>query len=288
MIGANNYYAFKFAAQNGHLDVLRYLEEKAPDKLAEMIGASDYRAFKLAAQNGPTSAGLGVSQTSGSFLSAMSNPYRAAPGSFAFAAADGHYITPAADVITPDWKMWGVVLGGGGQTSGNTDIGSSDVTSYGYGLATGWEKNVSPNETRGFSIAGGGTDWDIADDMGGGNGTFLQLGVNANKFFSANYVSASASYGFHNMESSRTVEDQNITADFNMHTLASRLEAGHMLSANLTPYAALQVQPAVVGKWLLEQVQPLRLRVQRRPVGLGRGANHEGGHRLSRPVPAGA
>jgi T5SS/PEP-CTERM-associated repeat protein len=197
---------------------------------------------QLAAQNGPTSAGLGVSQTSGSFLSAMSNPYRAAPGSFSSAAADGQYITPAADVITPDWKMWGAVLGGGGQTSGNTDIGSSDVTSYGYGLATGWEKNVSPNETRGFSIAGGGTDWDIADDMGGGNGTFLQLGVNANKSFSANYVSASASYGFHNMESSRTVEDQNITADFNMHTLASRLEAGHMLSANLTPYAALQVQ----------------------------------------------
>jgi T5SS/PEP-CTERM-associated repeat protein len=197
---------------------------------------------QLAAQTGPSSAGLGVSQTSGSFLSAMSNPNRASSGSFSFAAADGQYVTPAADVMTPDWKMWGAVLGGGGQTSGNADIGSSDVNSYGYGLATGWEKNISSTETRGFSIAGGGTDWNIADDMGGGKGTFLQLGLNANKFFSSNYVSAAASYGFHNMESSRTVEDQNITGDFNMHILASRLEAGHMLSANLTPYAALQIQ----------------------------------------------
>jgi T5SS/PEP-CTERM-associated repeat protein len=197
---------------------------------------------QLAGQNGPTSASFGVAQTSNSFLGAMSNPYRSSQSGNSFAAGNGQYITPVADVTEPKWTTWGAVLGGGGMTEGNADAGSSDVTSYGYGLATGWEKNVSPSEIRGFSIAAGGTDWNIADDMGGGDGIFIQAGINATKFLSAGYVSGSASYGWHNMNANRAIDDETIESDFNMHSLASRLEAGHMLSASLTPYAAFQVQ----------------------------------------------
>ncbi len=52
MIAADNYFAFRFAAQNGHLEVLRYLGEKAPAQLQAMIAADNYFAFRFAAQNG--------------------------------------------------------------------------------------------------------------------------------------------------------------------------------------------------------------------------------------------
>ena len=52
MIGAGNYSAFRYAARNGHLDVLRYFEEKAPDRLQAMIEANGYGAFRSAADNG--------------------------------------------------------------------------------------------------------------------------------------------------------------------------------------------------------------------------------------------
>ena len=152
-------------------------------------------------------------------------------------------ITPAADVAAaPQWNMWGAALGGGGTTQGDADAGTSDVNSYGYGLATGWGKFVSPTEMRGFYIAAGGLGWDVADDLGDGKGVFLQGSVNTTKFLSSGYVSASGTYGFTNMKSNSVVEDETISAEFNTHTLTSRLEAGHALSPTLTPYAALQLK----------------------------------------------
>lgn len=52
VIAAEDYRAFRFAAENGHLAVLEYLEEKAPGKLQEMIAAGGYAAFCFAAQRG--------------------------------------------------------------------------------------------------------------------------------------------------------------------------------------------------------------------------------------------
>ena len=48
-IMAKNYAVFRIAADNGKLDVLRYLEEKAPDKLPAMIASKNYDAFIYAA-----------------------------------------------------------------------------------------------------------------------------------------------------------------------------------------------------------------------------------------------
>jgi len=45
-------YLFYTAAKFGHLDILQYLEGRAPEKLQEMIAANDYEAFRLAARHG--------------------------------------------------------------------------------------------------------------------------------------------------------------------------------------------------------------------------------------------
>lgn len=153
------------------------------------------------------------------------------------------YIHPVADVpAAPQWNTWAAVLGGGGTTQGDADAGTSDVNSYGYGLATGWEKFVSPSQMRGFYIAAGSFGWDVADDLGDGKGLFLQGSVNATKLFSSGYVSASGTYGFNNMKSNNVIVDETISSEFHTHTLTSRFEAGRVLSPTLTPYAALQLK----------------------------------------------
>src|SRR3990167_1753066 len=44
--------AFCCAAKNGHLDILKYLADKAPNDLQDMIKADNYAAFRCAAKNG--------------------------------------------------------------------------------------------------------------------------------------------------------------------------------------------------------------------------------------------
>lgn len=52
MIEAHNYYAFRWAANQGHLAALRYLESKMPEKLQDMIKAGSFCAFRFAASHG--------------------------------------------------------------------------------------------------------------------------------------------------------------------------------------------------------------------------------------------
>lgn len=52
MIAVQDFYVFRWGAPNGHLEVLHYLELRAPNKLQEMIAADDFFAFKLAAFTG--------------------------------------------------------------------------------------------------------------------------------------------------------------------------------------------------------------------------------------------
>lgn len=52
MIDVDNFIAFKWAAAYGHQAILAYLCQKSPDKIQAMLEASKHEAFQLAAQNG--------------------------------------------------------------------------------------------------------------------------------------------------------------------------------------------------------------------------------------------
>lgn len=52
MIKDDDFYAYTKAAENGHLDVLKYFEEKAPKFALEMVKSRNYYSYKYAAPNG--------------------------------------------------------------------------------------------------------------------------------------------------------------------------------------------------------------------------------------------
>ncbi|WP_115705729.1 ankyrin repeat domain-containing protein [Legionella sainthelensi] len=53
MIAKDNFYVFRAAAEHGHLDVLKYLEEKNPRQpLQEMIAKDNFYVFRTAAEHG--------------------------------------------------------------------------------------------------------------------------------------------------------------------------------------------------------------------------------------------
>ncbi|WP_412757517.1 ankyrin repeat domain-containing protein [Legionella bozemanae] len=88
MIAADNYLAFRLAAENGHLSVLQFLAEKAPEKLQEMITAHYYSAFISAAKNGHLSVLQFLAEKSPEKLQEMiaTQDYAA----FIFAAVNDH------------------------------------------------------------------------------------------------------------------------------------------------------------------------------------------------------
>ncbi len=52
MIADNEFYPYRKAAENGHINVLKFLVSKAPDVALKMISAINFSAYKKAAQNG--------------------------------------------------------------------------------------------------------------------------------------------------------------------------------------------------------------------------------------------
>src|SRR5947207_2931936 len=52
LIKYDNFSAYRWAAQNGHLEVLKHLESQAPGQIQAMIAADNFSAYRLAAQKG--------------------------------------------------------------------------------------------------------------------------------------------------------------------------------------------------------------------------------------------
>jgi hypothetical protein len=74
---------------------------------------------------------------------------------------------PPAPVFVPGWSVWAAGFGGSQQTDGNTALGSNDTTSSVYGTAVGADYRFSPFTIAGFSLAGGGTTFNVTN---GGSG----------------------------------------------------------------------------------------------------------------------
>ena len=75
------------------------------------------------------------------------------------------------------WTAWGAAYGGSNSANGNATVGSSDVTARTFGFAAGMDYHVTPNTIFGFALAGGGTNWGLANALGTGRSDALQAGV---------------------------------------------------------------------------------------------------------------
>jgi uncharacterized protein with beta-barrel porin domain len=147
------------------------------------------------------------------------------------------------------WNVWAAGFGGSQTTDGNAALGSNTATSRIGGVAVGADYWLSPRTVAGFALAGGGTNFSIADGLGGGRSDLFQAGAFIRHTIGSAYITAAAAYGWQDITTDRTVTisglDQ-LRAEFNANAFSGRVEGGYrfvspwMGGIGITPYAAGQ------------------------------------------------
>jgi autotransporter-associated beta strand protein len=155
---------------------------------------------------------------------------------------------PPADPFAQRWSVWTAGYGGSRNTDGNAALGSNSATASEYGTAVGADYRFSPFTLAGFAIAGGGTNFSVANS-GFGRSDLFQAGAFVRHTAGPAYVSAALAYGWQDITTNRTVTIAGadmLHAEFNANAFSGRVEGGYRLVApwmggiGLTPYAAGQ------------------------------------------------
>ena len=156
---------------------------------------------------------------------------------------------PRAPLFEARWNVWAAGFGGSQTTDGNATVGSNTSTSRIYGVAAGADYWLSPQTVAGFALAGGGTNFNVAN-AGSGRSDLFQAGAFVRHTAGAAYITAAAAYGWQDITTDRTVTIAGIDrlrAQFNANAWSGRIEGGYRLVApwingiGVTPYAAVQV-----------------------------------------------
>jgi len=143
------------------------------------------------------------------------------------------------------WSVWAAGYGGSQTTDGNTALGSNSATSRVFGTAVGADYRFSPFTVAGFALAGGGTNFSVAN-AGTGYSDLFQAGAFVRHTIGSAYLSAALAYGWQDVTTDRTVTisgaDQ-LRARFDANAWSGRLEGGYRFVSpvmGITPYAAGQ------------------------------------------------
>jgi uncharacterized protein with beta-barrel porin domain len=156
---------------------------------------------------------------------------------------------PLAKTWDPHWSVWAAGFGGAQTTDGNAAIGSNSTTSRIAGTAVGADYRFSPYAMAGFALAGGGTNFSVANALGSGRSDLFQAGAFVRHDVGAAYFSSALAYGWQDITTNRTVTvagfDQ-LRAEFNANAWSGRVEGGYRFVSpwiggfGITPYAAGQ------------------------------------------------
>jgi uncharacterized protein with beta-barrel porin domain len=145
------------------------------------------------------------------------------------------------------WAAWGSAFGGTSTANGDPVAGTNNVTAHDYGFAGGMDYHFTPDSVAGFALAGGGTNWGLAQGLGGGRSDAFQLGVYGKTNYGPTYVAAALAFTNNWMTTNRVAPlgDQ-LTASFSAQSFGGRIETGRRYAVTptigVTPYAALQAQ----------------------------------------------
>jgi uncharacterized protein with beta-barrel porin domain len=111
------------------------------------------------------------------------------------------------------------------------------------------EYRATPNTVYGFGLAGGGTNWTVAQALGSGRSDSFEAGVYAKTHAGPAYLSGALAFANHWFTTNRIALGDQLQATFIGQSYAARLETGYRyavpipgLIVGMTPYAALQVQ----------------------------------------------
>ena len=155
---------------------------------------------------------------------------------------------PLAQVYEPRWSVWASGFGGAQTTDGNGTLGSGTTTSRIAGAAAGADYWFSPHTVAGFALAGGGTNFSVANG-GTGRSDLFQAGAFVRHNIGPAYVTGALAYGWQDITTDRNVTiagTDHLQARFNANAYSGRLEGGYRFIApwtggvGLTPYAAGQ------------------------------------------------
>jgi uncharacterized protein YhjY with autotransporter beta-barrel domain len=145
------------------------------------------------------------------------------------------------------WSAWGGAYGGSNRTSGDPAVvGSHDLSARTAGFAGGLDYRVTPNTVVGVALAGGGTNWSLANGLGGGKSDAFQAGVYGVTRSGPAYLAAAFAFTNHWMSTDRfAFAGDHLTASFNAQSLGARVESGYRFTTmfgGIAPYAAIQAQ----------------------------------------------
>ncbi len=157
---------------------------------------------------------------------------------------------PVAEAPPPGfaqrWSAWGGGFGGASRSSGDPALGSHDLSARTAGFAAGIDYRLTPDMTAGFALAGGGTNWSLAQGLGGGKSDAFQAGVYGTMRAGPAYLATAFAYAQHWMSTDRIAfAGDHLTAAFGAQSFGGRIEGGYRTATMLggfTPYAALQAQ----------------------------------------------
>ncbi|MGD9912945.1 MAG: autotransporter domain-containing protein [Rhizobiaceae bacterium] len=159
------------------------------------------------------------------------------------AMSSAHATDPVDAAFAARWKAWGAIYGGVAEARGETIvIGSSDLTTRGWGVASGLHRRFGDGGL-GFSLGGAGSTFTLGSGLGSGQAGIFNAGLYGSHAFGNAYVSGALAYAWNSVSTSRVMAGDTLSASFNAHTLGGRIEAGYRLAtsiATVTPYAAAQ------------------------------------------------
>ena len=153
---------------------------------------------------------------------------------------------PPKSIFDQRWTAWGSAYGGSNSANGNAATGSNNVTASTFGFASGMDYHFTPDTLAGFALAGGGTNWGLANGLGNGRSDAFQVGAYGISWFGPAYIAGALSFTNHWFTTNRTALGDQPSANFDGQSYGARLEAGYryalLPALGVTPYGALQAQ----------------------------------------------
>ena len=164
---------------------------------------------------------------------------------------DAHAMITKAAPLTAGfdarWSVWAAAFGGSQTTDGSASAGSSSATSRVYGTAVGADYRFSLQTIAGFALAGGGSNFSVANGLGSGRSDLFQAGAFVKHHVGPAYILGALAYGWQDVTTDRVlaISGDRLRANFNANSYSGRVEAGYRyltpwMGVGLTPYAAGQ------------------------------------------------
>jgi uncharacterized protein with beta-barrel porin domain len=153
---------------------------------------------------------------------------------------------PPKPIFDQRWTAWGTAYGGSNSANGNAAAGSANITAQTFGFAAGMDYHFTRDTIFGFALAGGGTNWGLANALGGGRSDAMQTGVYGITRAGPAYLAGALALTNHWFTTNRSPLGDPLTANFDGQSYGGRLESGYRFGVlptlGVTPYAALQAQ----------------------------------------------